>query len=118
MSDSALFIGWGQAVRGREQKALQVFGEVVQFYTGLRQRGEISAFEPIALEPHGGDLAGFAIIRGTAEQIERLRAREDFERLNARGGMVVERLGVVKAYVGEGLDRLFAEFGKQAGELG
>lgn len=118
MSESALFIGWGDAVRGREQKALEVFQEVVQFYAGLAQRGEISSFEPVALEPHGGDLAGFAIIRGSREQLDRLRASDDFERLNARGGMVVEKLGVVKAYVGEGLQKLFAEFGKQAAELG
>jgi hypothetical protein len=118
MSESALFIGWGPAVRGREQKALQVFQEVVRFYTGLAQRGEISGFEPVALEPHGGDLAGFAVIRGSREQIDRLRGSDDFERLNARGGMVVEHLGIVKAYVGEGLQKLFEEFGKQAAELG
>jgi hypothetical protein len=37
MADEALFIGWGEVVRGRERKALEVFGESLQFYRQLQQ---------------------------------------------------------------------------------
>jgi hypothetical protein len=105
-------------VRGREQKALQVFDEVLEFYGRLQRDGEITAFEPVALEPHGGDLAGFLIVRGERAKLERLRASEEFVRLNNRGSLVVEHLGVVTAFVGEGLQQLIADFSAQAADLG
>ena len=64
MANAALVIGWGPVVPGREQKALQVFGEAIQYYTRLQQQGQIESFEPVALEPHGGDLNGFLLVRG------------------------------------------------------
>ncbi len=117
MAANALFIGWGQAVRGREQKGLQVFSEVIQYYTRLQQQGEIDAFEPVALEPHGGDLAGFILVHGDPDKLSHLRNSEEFIRFNTRGGLVVDNLGVVGAWIGEELQRLVDDYGKQAGEL-
>jgi hypothetical protein len=117
MADAAIFIGWGAAVRGREQQALQVFDEVLQYYGKLQQNGQIAGFEPVALEPHGGDLAGFLLIRGEQAQLERVRASQEFIRMNTRGTLVVEHLGVVTAFVGDELKRQYAEFGAQASEL-
>ena len=117
MSMSALFIGWGAAVRGREQKALEVFQEAMQFYSRLQQQGEIQSFEPVALEPHGGDLGGFLLIKGDADKLARLRASDEFIALNTRGQMVVENFGVTGAFVGEDLQKLFADIAKQAAAL-
>ena len=72
MATGALVIGWGPAVRGREQKALQVFNEAIQYYTRLQQQGTIESFEPVALEPHGGDLEGFLLIRGDRVDLDDL----------------------------------------------
>ena len=118
MPEAALFVGWGQAVRGREQQALQVFREVLEFYGRLQQAGEITGFEPVALEPHGGDLAGFLLIRGDRERLQRLRGSEDFLRLNNRALQVVDGFGVVTAFLGDDLQRLYADWGAQAAELG
>jgi hypothetical protein len=108
MANAALFIGWGQVARGRERQALQVFNEVVQYYTGLQQRGEIESFEPVSLEPHGGDLQGFILLRGDREKLNRLRHSQEFLRLNARGIFCVDGIGVVGAYIGEELQKLYA----------
>src|SRR5579859_1806634 len=62
MANAALFIGWGKVVQGREAKSLEVFGEGLEYWTRLQQLGEIESFEPVALEPHGGDLGGFVLI--------------------------------------------------------
>ena len=64
MAGEALFIGWGAVVRGREQQALQVFQESMQYYGGLQQEGRIESFDVYLLAPHGGDLNGFVILRG------------------------------------------------------
>jgi len=117
MATAALMIGWGQTVRGREEKALQVFNEAIQYYTQLQQQGEIESFEPVQLEPHGGDLAGFLLIRGAPEKIGRLRYNEEFLRLNARANLVVDHLGVTGAFIGAELQRQFADFQVQANDL-
>lgn len=118
MAKGALFIGWGPAVRGREAKALQVFQEALQYYGRLQQAREIDGFEPFALQPHGGDLAGFLLVRGEHEKLARLLVNEEFVRLNTRAQLVVENFGVVLAHTGEDLQRLFADFGQQAAALG
>ena len=117
MPGAALFIGWGPGVPGREQKALQVFNEGVAYWQRLQQQGEIDSFEVVMLEQHGGDLAGFALLHGDREKLERVRYSEEFLRLNARAGLVVENLGVVAGFTGEELNRFFADFQAQAADL-
>ena len=60
MAGEALFLGWGQVARGREQLALEVFQETVAYYGKLQEDGKIERFDAYLLEPHGGDLTGFA----------------------------------------------------------
>jgi hypothetical protein len=117
MASGVLFIGWGPAMPGREQQALKVFGEAVAYWTQLQQQGVLESFEPVALEPHGGELAGFALLRGDQERLSRLRIEPEFVDLNTRAQLVVMHFGVVLGYVGEGLNQLFAGFGKHAAAL-
>jgi hypothetical protein len=117
MADAGLFLGWGAPVRGREAKGLEVFGEAIDFYGGLLQQGRIESFEAVLLEPHGGDLDGFFLIRGSAEQMATLRSDESFERLTIRAGFVVENIGVVGAYLGEGLGRAMGVYQQSIGDL-
>ena len=117
MATGALFIGWGAGVPGRERQALQVFNEGVQYWSGLQQRGEIESFEPVLLEPHGGDLYGFVLIKGDQEKLARLRTDQEFQRINQRAGLVVQNLGVVGASFGEDLQRRFQVFEQQLGDF-
>lgn len=114
---AALVVVWGQAVRGREQQALEVFGEALAYYDRLRAAGEITSFEPVALEPNGGDLAGFLILRGEPARLNRIRASEEFMRLNSRSLHIVDHFGVHTGYLGDALQRLYADWGAQAAEL-
>ena len=118
MAMGALFIGWGPAVRGRELKALDVFQEALQYYGRLQQEGTVDSFEPVSLEPHGGELAGFLLVKGDPDKLAHLRVSDEFIAINTRAQLVVENFGVTGAFVGEGLQSLFADFGKQAAALG
>ncbi len=117
MANAAIFIGWGTPIAGRERQALQVFNEIMQYYTRLQQQGEIESFEPVALEAHGGDLGGFCLLRGERERLSRLRASEEFQRFNNRGLLVVQNFGVVDAYIGDALMQLFAGYQEQLADL-
>jgi hypothetical protein len=117
MANHALFVGWGTVVRGREQMALQVFRETVEFWGRAQQDGRIESFEPIFLEPHGGDLVGFFLVRGDRDRLQEIRVSEEFSRIVARAGAIVDGFGVVTAYGDEEIARLRGQFEELAGEL-
>ena len=105
MADAGLFIGWGQVVRGREDRALEVFNETIELYGQMQSDGRIEGFDVALLEPHGGELAGYVLLRGSEEQIDAVHHDENFERLMQRADLIVDGLGIVPALVGEGIAR-------------
>jgi hypothetical protein len=117
MAKGVLFIGWGPAIPGRELKSLQVFNEAIQYWTGLQKSGTIDSFEPVFLEPHGGDLGGFVLLHGDEGKLGQLRLDPEFLRLNGRAQWVVGNLGVVMGFTGESIDRMVSELSKNAAEL-
>jgi hypothetical protein len=117
VAGEALFIGWGQVVRGREEKALEVFNESVQYWGSLQQDGTIESMEVAILAPHGGDLYGFALLKGDAAKLDEVRRSDGFERVTARAALVVDGLGVVNAGTGEFLGQQMARYQSQIGEL-
>ena len=121
MAGDALFIGWGEVVRGREQLGLQVFGEAIEYYGKLQQEGRIERFEPFLLGFHAGDLAGFILMHGERAQLDEVRADPEFVRLSARANAVVDNLGIVDAFTGEELGtrmQLFGEVGQEMPQVG
>lgn len=117
MADAGLFIGWGHAVRGRETRAVQVFDEGLEFWRGQQARGAIDSFEVVFLGPHGGDLNGFLLVRGSPEQIAAVRADDEFGRINARAAAVVDGLGIIDATLGDGIAPAMATFQEVLAEL-
>jgi hypothetical protein len=117
MADAGLFIGWGPPVRGREAKGLEVFNEALAYYGRLQQEGVIEGFETAILEPHGGDLYGFILLRGSEERLAQLRVDDEFVRLTARAGLIVEGVGVVGASLGDGLQQAITTYQEAVSEL-
>jgi hypothetical protein len=117
MADAGLFIGWGQVVRGREKRAVEVFNESVEYWGGLQGDGKIEDFEIAFLSPHGGDLNGYVILRGSQEQLNTLRIDEEFERMLTRVDLIVEGLGLVDALLGEGIARTMGIYTSEIDKL-
>ena len=117
MADAAIFVGWGAVVRGREAKALAVFNESLAYYTRLQQAGTIESFEPVILLPHGGDLAGFVLIRGDQAKLNVLKTTDEFQRITVRAQMIVDSLGVIDAAIGASLTTGLTNFASVIGEL-
>ena len=110
MADRILFIGWGATIAGREERALEVFNESVGFYGRCQQEGRIESFDVILLEPHGGGLAGYMELQGSADQLSALREDEEFQRLLLDANLIVEELGLVGGFAHEGVARQVAMF--------
>jgi hypothetical protein len=117
MADAGLFIGWGAPVRGREAKGLEVFNEAFAYYGRLQQEGVIEGFETGILEPHGGDLQGFVLIRGSEEKLARLRVDDEFVRLSTRASLIVEGVGVIGVALGDGLEQSIATYQEAVSEF-
>ena len=105
MADRMLFIGWGATVRGREERALEVFDAAVGFFGRCQQDGRIESFDVILLEPHGGGLAGYTELHGSADQLNALRQDEQFRRLMIDASLIVDELGIVDGFANEGIAR-------------
>ena len=110
MTDAALFIGWGATQGGRERKAVELFGESMRFLTNLVTEGRLASVEPFFLEPHGGDLEGFFVVRGDQEELNRIRTSDEFQRLAVKAQVLVQAFGVVGAVTGERLNKHMAWF--------
>src|SRR5438128_1084310 len=117
MADAGLFIGWGAVARGREREALDLFNEILTYYGRLQEEGEIDSFEPVFLEPHGGDLAGFVLIRGDAQKLAAIRVSEEFTQYAIRAAIVVDSFGIVGADLGDRLQRQMAFYMEQIGAI-
>jgi hypothetical protein len=110
MAEAALCSVWGSAIPGREKQALNVFNDMVQWWSGLQQEGKIERFDVTILAPSGGDVAGFLVARGTAAQLDALRRRKDYQQQLARALLVASHLNVADAYVDEGLADLMGQY--------
>src|SRR5215470_7184494 len=100
MADFGLFIGFGAPVRGRERQAIEGFNEVLEYNSRLQQEGEIESFETVLLEPHGGELGGFILLRGDQDKLGRSRTRDEVHGDITRGLLSVENVGVVGEALG------------------
>ena len=117
MADGALFIGWGAVARGREKEAVELFNEILEYYGRLQEEDEIESFEPVFLEPHGGDLTGFVLIRGEPEKLAAIRVSDEFTRYSIRAGLVVDSFGVVGADLAGRLQEQMAIYVEQIGAI-
>lgn len=102
MAERVLFISWGEVVRGREIAAFENFNETIGLYGRLQQEGRIESFDVVLLDP-SIDIAGYAEIHGTPEQIATLKESEDFRRSLYNGSLIVDNLKMADGYTNEGI---------------
>jgi hypothetical protein len=110
MADFGLFIGYGFPARGREEGAVKVFQELIGLLMAQQQQGNIASFEPVFLNPHGGELGGFVLVRGERAALDALVASDDFQRLMNRAQIIVDNFGVVNCVFGQESQRLIETF--------
>jgi hypothetical protein len=118
MADRALFVGFGQPVRGREERAVEVFNEFVGMFGRMQGEGRIEGMDITLLDPHGGDLGGFFMVHGTAEQCATLMMDEDFQRACIDAGLVADNFGVVGAATGESVMTQMAMYNEAIAKVG
>lgn len=100
MGSNALVFGWDRSLPGREQLSGQHFQDFVVYLQGQQSAGRIGGFEPVLMEPHGGSVNGFFLIKGTSQQIESLMASPEFIQHPLRAELHIQGLGCWRAVTG------------------
>jgi hypothetical protein len=109
MADRMLFIGWSNPVRGLEDRAIEAFNEGLGLLGRMQQDGRIEGFDVALMDPNT-ELGGFIMARGTADQINALRADEEFMRSTINAQLSVENIHHIAGYTNEGVARMMAMY--------
>jgi hypothetical protein len=103
MSANVIFFGWNHPYPGREQAGAELFQECMQYFGRLQQERTIQSFEVVLLNPHGGDLNGFFLIRGEGGKLDALESSEEWQTLFARAVLNLEGPGAIRGVADEQL---------------
>jgi hypothetical protein len=118
MAEAGFWVAWGLPTQGREKQALDLLNETRGYLEGLAQDRRIERFDIAILKPQTTELGGFILIQGTQEQIDSLRHDDEFQVWVNRVQLVADRVGMVDAWVDEGLTEatdLYREALRKAG---
>lgn len=119
MSEAGIWVAWGIPARGRERQALDLLRETASGYLDtLRDAGRIERFDVAILRPQSTELGGFILIQGSKDQVEALRTDHEFEVWLTRVQLVADRVGVVDAWVGDGLSEAIDLYEDAIAEMG
>jgi hypothetical protein len=104
MAEAGLWVAWGLPTNGRETQALDLLKESTTGYLPrLVHEGQIERFDTAILKPQTMELGGFILIQGTQTQIDTLRRDDDFQVWVNQVQLVADRVGMVDAWVDDGL---------------
>ena len=117
MGDSALLITWGPSAAGRERHAVELFRESLEFFTRLVGERRIASVEPFFVEPHGGTLEGFFLVRGEQRELAILRTEDDFRKLAVKAQVIMQNFAVIGAITGKRLNKHMGWFAEAALEI-
>ena len=101
MSSNVVFFAWNRSIPGRERLSSEHFSHFVQYLSGLQQKGTIQSFDTVFLDPHGGDMNGFFLIRGEPAKLDGLVASAEWVTHMTRALLHLEGSGVVRGLTGD-----------------
>jgi hypothetical protein len=116
MADRILLLSWGTVVRGREERALDVFNRALGIYGRMEQEGEIESFD-VTLMSRNGPVNGYAQLKGTASQLAAVREDPEFIRLCADAELIVDDFQVSYGYCDEGVAEFLAVYQEAVAEV-
>jgi len=101
MSRNVILFGWNRAIPGREKMSAPHFEEFVKYLDGLKEKGSIRSFDVVFLDPHGGDLNGFFLIRGETQKLDALLADSAWVMHITRATLHLDGSGVIGGVTGD-----------------
>lgn len=117
--DIGVFIRYGKALPGREEKAIELFGEVVGYCESKLATGEITFFEPfLFVTGDAEEETGFILVKGPSDKIYSLFDEDDYRKLVAKAHLLVEHFKWDLITYGEAVFTEMERFNETLVELG
>ncbi len=101
MDSNVIFFGWDRPIAGRERDGAEFFVELTHYFERLQKERTIQSYEAVLLNPHGGDMNGFFLLRGESTKLGELRSGEEWQSKIARAMLCLEGPGVVRGVTGQ-----------------
>jgi len=101
MGTNVILFGWNRSVPGREQISAQHFEEFGKYLGGLQQAGTIRSFDVVFLDPHGGDLNGFFLIKGDSAKLDALLSTPEWVTHITRAILHLDGCGAIRGATGD-----------------
>jgi len=103
MADRVLVVSWGESVRGREERGLEVFNEALGILGRMQQEERVEKFDVVLFEPNGHGPQGYIAVQGSLEQLNAVLEDEEFRNNTADASMIVNALKHTMGVTNEGL---------------
>jgi hypothetical protein len=113
MDTNVILFGWSTPIAGRERISAQHFEEFTKYLGGLQQRGAIQSFDTVFLDPHGGDLNGFFLIKGEPAKLNELLSSKEWVTHITRAMHHLNGVGVIRGVTGDKIMERFALWSSQ-----
>ena len=111
VAEAGFWLAWGIPTRGRERHALDLLKSSITGYLDeLAGDGRIERFDTAILKPQSTELGGFILIQGSQPQLAALRVDPEFQQWVTRVQLVADKVGIVDAWVDEGLADAFSRY--------
>jgi hypothetical protein len=110
MRSNVLLFGWNRSTSGRELVSSEHFQEFVGYLIGQQEGGVIDSFEVIFLDPNGGDLGGFFLIRGVADSLDQMTGTSEWMVHVMRGGQHLDGQCTIRGATGDAVMERMALF--------
>jgi hypothetical protein len=101
MSGNVIVFGWRRPLPGREKISGQHFQDFLQYLGGEKQKGNIESFDCVLLEPTGGDLTGFFLIKGESGKLSALTGSPDWIQHMTRAILHLDNAAVWRGVAGD-----------------
>jgi hypothetical protein len=105
MSTNVIVFGWKRSVPGREALSAKHFEEFIQFLQAQVKQGTVESFEPILLEPNGGDLSGFFLIKGEGLKLGELTHSTGWAQHQVRATLHMEGIAILRGLAGSAVQQ-------------
>jgi len=100
MGSNAIVFAWNRPLPGRETTSASHFQEFVTYLAEQQKSGLIESFDTVLLEPHGGRLNGFFLVRGEPAKLAQLAASPDWIRHQMRAMLHLDGLASLRGVTG------------------
>jgi hypothetical protein len=119
MSNAALYIKWGQPVRGRESKSIEVFMHALEYYASLEKQKKIAAQRVYVAETGDfGQFGGFILLEGDVAQLRAVLDSEDYKNLLMQAHQIVEHLETIHLAAGDEVQKVVARVANARRQMG